>query len=108
MVDVVLAQQPVEERHELVEAVDPLLERALLAEDAGVEVTAGAEAAEEPAAGEVVEGEHVARERVGMAVVGRRHERAEADRRRDTGGGASVGTAANHGESGSPLHTRWS
>ena len=38
MVDAVLAQQPVEQRHELVEAVDALPERALLHEDAGVEV----------------------------------------------------------------------
>jgi hypothetical protein len=47
VVDPVLAQQAVEERHELVEAVDALLERAFLAEDARVEVTTGAEAAAE-------------------------------------------------------------
>ena len=55
VVDAVLAQQPVEQWHELVEAVDPLLERALLTENAGVEVAAGAEATQEAPVGEVVE-----------------------------------------------------
>ena len=69
MLHVVLAQQPVEQGGELVEAVHPLADGQLLAEDARVEVAARAETADEAAARDVVEREQVAQEGHGVAVV---------------------------------------
>ncbi len=79
MVDVVLAQEPVEQVGELVEPVDPLLERAALAEDPAVEVATRADPEEEAAAARVVERDGVAGQDVGVAVVRRGDEDPEPD-----------------------------
>ena len=70
VVDVVAREQPVEQVGELVEAGDALFEREVLAHDSRVEVAAGADAQQQPAAGDVVEGEHLSHELHGVVVVG--------------------------------------
>ena len=59
VVDVVLPQQPVEQRDELVEAVNALTNREVLAEDARVEGSTGPQPAPEPATADGMQPEHV-------------------------------------------------
>ncbi len=64
---------------------DPVAERQVLAHDACVDVAAGADAEEEAAARDVVEGQHLAHELHRVVVVGRGDEGAEADALGDGG-----------------------
>src|SRR5450756_1895118 len=70
--DVVLGQQPVEQLGELAEPFETLSGRQRrLAEDGVVDVAAGTDTAYEAAARDVVQGQQVAHERHGVAVVRR-------------------------------------
>jgi hypothetical protein len=77
-----------------VEPVDALLERQVVSEDPRIQVTARAEAAEQPAAGDVVDGHQLAEEQVGVPVVRRADEGAQLDPGRHGGGGRQGGQRA--------------
>ena len=70
VVDVVLAEQPVEEVDVLVEAIDPLAQGEVLTEALGVPVAAGAQAEEEAVVADVGQTDRVAEQDVGVPVVG--------------------------------------
>ena len=109
VVDVVLAQQAVEQTGELVEPVDPLPERAVLAEDPAVEVAPGPDAEQEAPPAGVVEGDGVASQRrTGAGSWGTTTKTPRPIVEVTVDASARVGAKAKTGESGRPPHTRWS
>ena len=96
--NVVLGQQPVKQLGELAESVEAFPWRQRLpAENGGIDVASGTDAAHQPASGDVVQGQQVTHERHRVAVVRRADKCAQGDRRGDHGCGRQRGDGAEPG-----------